>query len=75
MSSDFLEFLDDDENGSYVDLTMKASGHAFLYVGNEEGSSFYHLSPDKQGWERAEMIVNAINAWMTHTKRIFPENL
>ena len=69
MSSDFLEYVDEDENRSTVRLTMKASGDAFLYADGET-SDYYHFAPNDHGWRNAEMIVAAINAWIEHTKRI-----
>lgn len=65
MSSDFLDV--DDVNGSTVLLSMKASGDAFLTI---LGSENAELSPNETGWKNAEKIVEAIKAWIEHTKKI-----
>lgn len=70
MSSEFLD-VDDDDNGTFVLLSMKVSGDAFLTVsGMDENKNYYHFSPDETGWKNAEKIVMAINEWIRHTKSI-----
>lgn len=70
MSSDFLENVNNDENGTTVLLSMKVSGDAFLTISGEEDSRWYHLSPNDIGWNNAEKIISALSAWVEHTKRI-----
>ncbi len=69
MSSELLEDIDDDENGSSVRLSMKASGDAFLYADGEQ-NNYYHLAPNEFGWKNAEKIISAINEWVVHTKSL-----
>lgn len=77
MSSEFLEDIDDDEHGTTVLLSMRASGHAFLHISTDVDDSdyesrYYHLPPNEQGWRNAEKIAAALTEWVSHTKRIFP---
>ena len=69
-----MEDIDEDNNGSTVLLSMKASGDAFLTISGDEFSGWYHLPPNSLGWENASKIADALKAWVEHTKRIFPEN-
>lgn len=71
MSSDFLEDIDEDENGSTVLLNMEIGGDAFLTIMGSEDSNDYHFAPNDIGWRNAEKIVAAINEWIEHTKEIF----
>lgn len=72
MSSDLLEGVDADINESTIVLKMKASGDAFLYS-NGDKADYYHLPPNELGWETAKKVINSLNAWIDHTKRIFPQ--
>lgn len=70
MSSDFLEDIDDDHQGNCVLLSMNAHTHAFLTILSEEDSIHYCLPPDEVGWRNAQKIVDALNCWIEHSKRI-----
>jgi hypothetical protein len=65
MSSELLENLDDDDHGTTVLLSMKASGNAFLWVSSKieedgEEEKPYHLPPNDKGWKNATMIAEAL---------------
>lgn len=71
MSSNFLEFLEDDKHGHSVTLDMNAAYHAFLSVMDKEGScSSYHFTPDEEGRKRAKMIAQSLMFWVEHSKSI-----
>ena len=78
MSSEFLEHLKSDENGSSVGLTMNAHGYAWLTVyeatgGDEEdicNMAKYAFPPGEKGWKAAEEIAAALTEWVRHTKSI-----
>lgn len=69
MACDFLD-VDDDANGSSVLLSMKASGDAFLTIIGSENAEDYHLTPNEIGWKNACKIVDALKAWIDHTRTI-----
>ncbi len=81
MSSEYLEWLDDDEHGASVGLKMNAHGYAWLSVYNGQygemsvlGVEQYALSPDKKGWAAATMIAESLLEWVRHTKSIAEMN-
>lgn len=72
MSSEYLEDVDDDEHGTTVLLSMRASGDAYLCLTDIKDAHYYHLAPDPTGWGNAEKIVAALSEWIRHTKRTNP---
>ena len=70
MSSDLLEDCKD-SRWRELDLTMNASGCAFLSIYDEamdEVSYYFTLTPDTDGVKRAEMIEIALTNWIKHIK-------
>src|ERR1700753_1400972 len=70
MSSEFLDDIENDYRDTTVLLSMKASGDAFLCVSGEDNSHDYHLPPNEKGWNNAKKIIEALDEWIKHTKRI-----
>ena len=75
MSSEYLDCIEEDEQGATVGLKMNAHGYAWLSICNGKdmdigGIEDYALPPNEKGWRNAEMIADALRSWVEHTKRI-----
>lgn len=71
MSSDLLEFLEEDPNKSSLMMEMKASGTAFISIlpdDFERNINHYILEPNESGIKNAEMIIQGIQGWIDHIK-------
>lgn len=71
MSAELLE-IESDDNCTDIGLEMKASGHAWLTLVDDEVLG-YHLIPNEDGWKKAEAIAAALQEWIAHTKRLYGE--
>lgn len=69
MSSDLLDINADDRNVD-IGLEVKASSHAWLTLSGEDEYCMYHLTPDDDGWSKAEAIVEALQEWIRHSKSL-----
>lgn len=65
MSVEFIEDLED-ARGVGVGLSMRATGHAALCVGEE----FFALPPTEEGLGAAEQIEAALREWRAAVSRL-----
>jgi hypothetical protein len=75
MSSEMLDYVEDDEFNNTISFEMRASGYAFLtLIGDDDisdcGSQTYCFQATEKDADKAVMIANALTSWAEHVKNV-----
>jgi hypothetical protein len=72
MSSEMLDYVEDDEFNTTISFEMLASGYAWLYFYTEDSdrSQGYCFQATEKDADKAIVIANALTSWAEHVKNV-----